>query len=293
MHIAVLGLGQMGRAISARLLDRKYDVTVWNRTPGREGDLPAKGATVAYSIKDAVQGADVVVTLLTADAAVKQVCLGPDGAIAHLRDEAILIDMSTVSPATSRELGENTPGGRFVDAPILGGPEVTAQGGARLLLGGDENAVHSLGALWNDLSAGYTYCGPNGSAATMKLLSNLILVGGTMLLAEAVATGQANGIGDAVLRQVLGSSPAVAPGVKARMEDIIGGDHVGWWTIRLAEKDIALALQLATSQGLQLPLGSTVVDVLHRTDAAGYGEKDLAAVIEIVRQRTRPSVDST
>jgi 3-hydroxyisobutyrate dehydrogenase-like beta-hydroxyacid dehydrogenase len=285
MHIAVLGLGRMGRAVSTRLLDKEYDVTVWNRTPGREGDLPAKGATVASSIKDAVQGADAAMTLLTADAAVKQVCLGHDGAIAHMADEAILIDMSTVSPETSRELGEKTPGGHFVDAPILGGPEATAQGGARLLLGGDENVVHRLDTLWNDLSAGYFYCGLNGSATSMKLLSNLILVGGTMLLAEAVVTGQANGIGDDILRQVLGGSPAVAPGVKPRMEDIIGGDHEGWWTILLAEKDIALALQLATSQGLQLPVGSTVEDVLHRTDAAGYGEKDLAAVVETFRQK--------
>jgi 3-hydroxyisobutyrate dehydrogenase-like beta-hydroxyacid dehydrogenase len=286
MHIAVLGLGRMGRAVSARLLDKGYDVTVWNRTPGREGDLPAKGAAVASNIKDAVQGVDAVITVLTADEAVKQVCLGPDGVIAHLPDEAILVDMSTVSPDTSRELGEQTPGGRFVDSPILGGPEATAQGNARLLLGGEESTVHRLDSLWNDLSAGYFYCGPNGSATTMKLLSNLILVGGTMLLAEAVVTGQANGISDDILRQVLGGSPAVAPGVKPRMEDIIGGDHDGWWTIRLAEKDIALALQLASSKGLRLPLGSTAEEVLHQTDTAGYGEKDLAAIVETVRHHS-------
>jgi 3-hydroxyisobutyrate dehydrogenase-like beta-hydroxyacid dehydrogenase len=120
----------------------------------------------------------------------------------------------------------------------------------------------------------------------MKLLSNLNLVGGTILLAEAVAAGRGAGIDDDVLRQVLGTSPAVAPGVRVRMEDIIGGDHEGWWSIKLAEKDIRLALDIGRSTGVPLPLGTESERVLERTEEAGYGEKDLGAVVESLRPTT-------
>lgn len=286
MRIAVLGLGRMGQAVATRLLDRNYDVVVWNRTPGKAGDLTTRGAQEAASLSEAVSDVDVVMTFLTADAAVRQVYLEDNGVVDHAGTETILIDMSTVSPDTSRTVERASSPGQFIDAPILGGPEVTAEGKAKLLVGGDERTVKALDKLWNDISSGYIYCGSNGSATTLKLLSNLMLVGGTMLMAEAVATAQANGIGTDVIRRVIGESPAVAPGVRVRFEDVLSGSHEGWWTIQLAEKDIQLALQLATGHDLTLTLGSAAERFLHDTDRAGYGAKDLGAVVESVRRQT-------
>lgn len=284
MRIAVLGLGRMGQAIASRLLEKGYEVTVWNRTPGKEGGLVAGGARAASSPQEAVSAANVVMTLLTADTAVKAVHGGEVGILKSAGAETICVDMSTVSPATSRELAEAVPG-RFIDAPILGGPEVTAKGQAKLLLGGDEATVKRLDGLWGDISSGYVYCGPNGSATTMKLLSNLNLMGGTILMAEAVVTARANGIDEEVVRKVIGDSPAVAPGVRVRFEDVLGGDHEGWWSVQLAEKDIDLALELARDKDITLTMAGAVEEVLRRTEAAGYGEKDLGAVVEAVRGR--------
>jgi 3-hydroxyisobutyrate dehydrogenase-like beta-hydroxyacid dehydrogenase len=239
MHVAVLGLGTMGRALALRLRRRGYDVAIWNRSPGRAEELVKHGATEAGTIADAVAGAHVAITLLTNDAAVRQVCLSEGGAIGNLYRDAVLVDMSTMHPDTSQELAAATPGGRFVDAPILGGPEALMTGKAKLLLGGRQQVVDGLKPLWNDLCASYLYTGLNGTATTLKLLSNIILVGGTALLAEAVVTGQVNGIDNDVLQRVLGESPAVAPGVQLRLEDILEGDHRGWWTLDLAEKDMA------------------------------------------------------
>ncbi|MBV9279102.1 MAG: NAD(P)-dependent oxidoreductase, partial [Chloroflexi bacterium] len=240
MRIAVLGLGNMGRAAATRLLGKGYEVGVWNRSPDKAAELVERGAAEAPTVAEAVAGSDVVLTLLANDAAVKEVCLGEGNALAHLGPGAVLADMSTVHPDTSRALAAAASGGRFVEAPILGGPEAFASGKARLLLGGPEGVVHGLGRLWSDLAAASVYTGPNGTAATLKLLSNLILVGSTELLMEAVVTAQASGIDDGTLREVFGQSPAVAPGVQARLEDILGGDHRGWWTLELADKDMTL-----------------------------------------------------
>jgi 3-hydroxyisobutyrate dehydrogenase-like beta-hydroxyacid dehydrogenase len=229
-----------------------------------------------------VSGAEVVFTLLTDDKAVRAVAL--EGNVAGmLPPGAVLVDMSTVSPDTSRAVGAATPEGRFVDAPILGGPEPFGAGKAKLLLGGRRDLVASLDPLWDDLSAGHYYAGPNGTATTLKLLSNLILVGGTQLLIEAVVTAQRLGVGNDVLREVFGGSPAVAPGVRARLDDILEGDHAGWWTLLLADKDVSLALVLAQQAGLRLPLGEASEGFIARSIDAGYGSEDLGAMAEVLR----------
>lgn len=289
MKVTVLGLGHMGAALASRLLETGHEVTVWNRSPGKAGELVAEGAKEAVSLQDAVADTQVVITLLSNDAAVKAVTL-EGNVVGMLPEGAVLVDMSTVSPDTSREIGAATPGDRFIDAPILGGPEAFRSGKAKLLLGGDRDLVERLHSLWDDLAAEHYYAGPNGSATTLKLLSNLMLVGGTQLLMEAVVTAQAHGFSNDILREVFGGSPAVAPGVQARLENILEGDYVGWWTLLLADKDMSLALQLGSQVDLDLPVAEASEEQIRRAIDAGYGEKDLAAITEVLRQRVRNRV---
>jgi 3-hydroxyisobutyrate dehydrogenase-like beta-hydroxyacid dehydrogenase len=285
MRIGILGMGNMGQALAARLLERGYDVTVWNRTAGKCGDIVQRGAVEVVTLDEAVQGAEVVMMCLTNDAAVRSVAL-ESGAAGALLAGSILVDMSTVAPDISRAVGAAVPGGRFVDAPVLGGPDAFRAGKAKLLLGGDRSVIDRLDTLWSDLSAGHYYTGENGTATTLKLLSNLILIGGTQLLMEAVTTAQAHGFDDGILRDVFGGSPAVAPGVQVRLEDILHGDHEGWWTLKLADKDLNLALQLARSVDLNLPLADAGEGLITRSIDAGYGDKDLGAMMNVLRPKT-------
>lgn len=282
----------MGKAAAIRLHEKGYEVAVWNRSPGKAAELVERGASEAASIAQAVEGADVALTFLANDPAVKQVYLGEGGAIASLGEAAVLVDMSTVHPDTSRALADATPGGRFVDAPILGGPETFLNGRAKLLVGGREDVVRSLERLWIDLSDAHFYTGPNGTATTLKLLSNLILVGGTLLMAEAVVTAQASGIRNDVLREVLGASPAVSPGVKVRLDDVLEGDHHGWWTLELADKDLSLVLKLASGATLELPLAAATEAALREAIEAGYSELDLGAVTEVLRRPAEAHANS-
>lgn len=282
MKVSVLGLGHMGTALAGRLLETGHDVTVWNRTPGKATDLVANGAREATSLRDAVADVEVAFILVTNDSAVKAVAL-EGNVVGMMRENTVLVDMSTVSPDTSREIGAATPGERFVDAPILGGPEPFRAGKARLLLGGNREVVASLDPLWEDLSSGHSYTGPNGTATTLKLLSNHLLVGGTQLLMEAVVTAQAHGFSNDVLREVFGGTPAIAPGVRVRLEDVLEGEHEGWWTLLLADKDMTLVLKLAQQAGLRLPIAEASEKLVRDAVDAGYGEKDLGAITEVLR----------
>lgn len=284
MRISVLGLGNMGHALAALLLEKGHDVTVWNRTAGKAEDLVQAGAVQAESLNGAVERAEVVMMCLTNDAAVRAVAL-VSNLVGTLPARTVLVDMSTVSPDTSRAVGAAVSGGRFIDAPVLGGPDAFRTGRATLLLGGDRSVIDGLDSLWNDLAAGHYVTGENGSATTLKLLSNLMLIGGTQLLMEAVATAQAHGFSDEVLRDVFGGSPAVAPGVQVRLEDILHGDHEGWWTLKLADKDLGLALGLARDAGLELPLAGAGEGLIVRGIEAGYGDKDLGAMMDVLRPK--------
>jgi 3-hydroxyisobutyrate dehydrogenase-like beta-hydroxyacid dehydrogenase len=286
MRIAVLGLGRMGHAVASRLLETGHDVAIWNRTPGKGDDLIARGAQEMDSVGAAAAGSEVTLSVLAADPAVREVYFGLTGAIASAGPNAVLVDMSTVSPDTARALAAEVSGDRFLEAPIMGSPIATERGQARLLLSGPEATARRLDPLWSDLAAGYVYCGPTGSALTVKLMSNEVLIGSTLLLAQAIVTAQRNGIGDDVIRQVFGQSLVVGPGVLARFESLMSDEHPALWSIDLASKDIRLALDLAERAGVSAPVGAATGAELDRAAQAGLGDADMAAVVDLLRGQT-------
>jgi 3-hydroxyisobutyrate dehydrogenase-like beta-hydroxyacid dehydrogenase len=280
MNIAVLGMGNMGRAFAARALERGHQVTVWNRTPGRADDLVAAGAVDSRSVAAASMDADVVLVVLADDAAVLDVCLGADGVMASLGPTAVVANVSTVSPETVERLVQGGPAGRVLDSPVMGAPAVVAAGLARFLVGGDRATVESLEPLWSDLGSGYTHCGPVGAGATMKVVSNLLLITGVAALAEGIATARRSGISDEILQSILAESPVVSPASRVRLASLLDAAHPGWFTPELARKDVRLAVDLAERGGVRARLGSATEDLLTETISAGVAWPDFSAVIE-------------
>jgi 3-hydroxyisobutyrate dehydrogenase-like beta-hydroxyacid dehydrogenase len=281
MRIAVLGLGGMGSAIAGRLLDAGHSLRVWNRTPERADQLVARGAERAGSPVEAVRGTKAAITSLSDDEAVRSVVLGSDGVVHGLGAEAVLVDMSTVSPETSRAIGDAL-NGRFVDAPILGGPPAVRAREATPLLGGDPRLLERLAPVFGEISTRQLHCGPIGSGVTVKIVANLLLLGQLGVLAEAVATAQASGVADDLIRQ-LGRTPLVAPALHNRLDDVIAGEHQGWFSARLGQKDVRLARSLAANGGLDLAVAAAVDALYEDAITGGLGDRDIAAVVEAVR----------
>jgi 3-hydroxyisobutyrate dehydrogenase-like beta-hydroxyacid dehydrogenase len=291
MRIAVLGMGKMGHAVGGRLLDAGNEVTVWNRSPGKADDLVERGATdrSGNTPTAALEGVDLVVTSLSDDAAVRAVVI--DGGVAEvLRDSEgqrspTFVEMSTVAPETTRELAEAVGPDRFVAAPILGAPAAVTKGEAVYLVAGSPGRVQELKAVFESLSDKRIELGDDpGTALVVKLLANALLLGGLALLGEVVATAQAAGIEDEFLRSFLGSSPLVAPALGNRLDNMISGDHAGWFTTALGAKDAGLAEDLAMAHRLRLPLLDAVKRRYAEAAAEGWADDDLTAVIELVRR---------
>jgi 3-hydroxyisobutyrate dehydrogenase-like beta-hydroxyacid dehydrogenase len=285
MRVAILGLGNMGHAFASRALDRGHQLTVWNRSAGRAGELVAAGATEAGRQAEAVAGAEVVLVSLADDAAVTDICLGADGALAALPEDASLANLSTVAPQTARRLAAAGPAGRVLDAPVMGAPAAIARGDGRFLIGGPAETVERLEPLWDDLGAGYVHCGPAGSGATMKLVSNLLLITGVTALAEAIATARGQGVTDELLRTVFGNSGVLSPASRMRLDSLLDDDHPGWFAPALARKDVRLAIGLAEEAGVPARIGPATEQLLTGVIDTGDRWQDFAAVIEALRPR--------
>ncbi|HZU14712.1 MAG TPA: NAD(P)-dependent oxidoreductase [Chloroflexota bacterium] len=278
MQVAVLGTGRMGGALAERLLGSGHTVTVWNRTPARIDPLAARGARVARTPAAAVQDSAVIFMVLSADSAVREVVTD---AVNAMGGDRVLVDCSTVSPDTTDMVAEQVD--RFVAAPILGGPQAILNATTTLLVGGPASAVEAVRPILNAISSRIIECGAASNATTMKILSNLILISSTSVLAEAIAIAQRTGVDNDLLRTVFAESPVIGAGVRTRLENILGGDHSGWFTVDLAEKDLGLAIGLGQEVGLITPIADGARAELREAQEAGLGDQDLAAVVEVIR----------
>ncbi len=270
----------MGRAFAAVALERGHQVTVWNRSPGRAGELVSKGAIEADTPRRAVEGSEVTLVVVADDDAVLSVCQGDAGVLEGLASEGILAVVSTVSPETVRELAAAGPRDRVLDCPVMGSPSAVAAGKGSFLVGGPRATVDGLDTLWSELGAGFTYCGEVGSGATMKIVSNLLLITGVAALAEAMATARQQGIADDLLKQVFAESFVVSPASKVRLESLFDASHPGWFTPALARKDVRLAIGLADKGEVAVRIGPATEALLTAAMDTNDSWPDFTGVIE-------------
>src|SRR6202012_3376695 len=286
MWVAVLGMGRMGHALAERLLAGGHTVTVWNRTPGKADDLLARGARPAATPAEAAAASKLALPSLADDNAVRTAVTGPDGAAAGLAD-GVLADASTVSPQTTAQLSE-AASGRFLASPILGSPMAVMGGEATYVIGGPRVHLDLARPVYETLADENhrRYVGEDPTvASTLKLISNYLLMTGIASLAEAVATAQAAGLDDTLVRDYFSRLPLVAPGLRNRLNDIHSGEHRGWFSTTLGAKDVRLAEELARFHGLQLPLADAVKRRSEEAMADGWADADIAAVVELLRRR--------
>ena len=234
---------------------------MWNRTPDKARRPRCKGVRPAATPAEAAQTAEAVFMSLADDDAVRAVVCGPDGAAAGIGD-GVLVDASTVSPETSAQVARAVSG-RFLAAPILGAPAAVVSGEAIYIIGGPHELYEHVRPAFEALAdEGHRcYVGEDPKvAATLKLLSNHLLLSGIAILAETVAAAQAAsaGLADDLISDYFGDLPPVAPALRNRLDDIVSGDHKGWFATRLAAKDLRLAEELACSHGVPLPLAEAV-----------------------------------
>jgi 3-hydroxyisobutyrate dehydrogenase len=280
VKIAVIGLGRMGHAVAERL-SGQHDLVLWNRTPEKGKDLLGDGSTWADSPSDAVQGVDAVLTSLADDDALRELLFGEGRLASSLPIDTILVDASTISPALSAEIDEAVP--RYVALPILGAPQAVRSGDATYLAGGKDELIDSLDPLLESLGGHHKRYQRPSLACAGKLAVNLLLLSGIVTLAEAIEVGRAGGLGEEELRDLLHSTPMLAPGLSNRYEGVFAGEGETWWPPPLAAKDARLANDLVRAGGTALRLTPVLRAAYESAVEMGLADQDIVAVARIYR----------
>jgi 3-hydroxyisobutyrate dehydrogenase-like beta-hydroxyacid dehydrogenase len=275
MRVAFLGLGRMGTRMAKHVLDAGHDLVVWNRTPGKAGELVDAGAREAKTPGAAAEGADVVVLMLFGPDSVREVL--PDVA----RDGLLIIDSTTIGPAAAREFGHlcKDKGARYVDAPVTGSLEPAASGTLGVLAGcdaADWPEAEKLLHLWGD-PAKVRRIGPVGSGSALKLVVNQglgVLAAG---LGEALRLGTELGLDRGAVLDTLEQGPYGFT-VKQKRELLEGGDFSDTrFSVDLLAKDLGLAV--GSARDAELEVTRAALDAARATMAAGHSGDDYAAVI--------------
>jgi 3-hydroxyisobutyrate dehydrogenase len=284
-RIAFLGLGIMGSGMARRLLGAGARLTVFNRNAERARSLAAAGAAVASSPREAVAGADVVLSMVADDVASHAIWEGGDGALAGVRPGTVLVESSTVTVGRIRDLAESAAriGCELVDAPVTGSKAQAAAGELTFLVGASDDALGSIRPALQAMGKTIVHLGPTGSGALVKLINNFLAGVQATSLAEAIAIIERSSLdrGQA-LAAIVNGSPG-SPVMKTLATRIVAGDYSPNFYLHLLAKDLGYAIAEGESRDVPMVTARAALGVLRGSIERGDGEKDMAAVVEQFR----------
>ena len=292
--LGFVGIGYMGRPIAQRLLQSGFRLTAYDRHRAKAEELVRYGGKVAESVAELSSRCDVVLSCLASDEAVLNIYKGADGAFANAHRGLLLIDLSTVSPQTSRELSRlgSERGLGVLDVTISGSTPAAEQGALTLFGGGDQACFADAESIFRVIARKFFYLGPSGSGATMKLVVNSLLGIGMQAIAEAVALGEKAGLDRNRLLNVLSETAVVAPAHLGKLERAMKSDYSPQFPLRLMNKDFGLILNLAAAVGAQMPATRASFEVNVAQSAEGKEQDFSAVILEMEKQAHLGSGDN-
>jgi 3-hydroxyisobutyrate dehydrogenase-like beta-hydroxyacid dehydrogenase len=257
----------------------------YNRSREAAEALVKYGATVANSVAMLASEADVILSSLTNDNAVKSVYTDSEGVFAHVRRGSAIIEMSTVLPATSRELYDlsREAGVKFLDSPVSGSTPSAEEGTLTLFCGGDEELFQAAQPIFNSIASQNFYLGGSGSGTAMKLVANTLLGVGMQAIAESVALGQKEGLDRHRLLDVLSHTAVIAPAHLGKLSRADRGDYSPQFAIRLMNKDFGLVLETAAAAKVPMPATAAAFQ-MNVAEFSDGREEDFSAVIKLMER---------
>ena len=288
--VAVLGCGRMGGAMAATLRRAGFDLILWSRDSDKARRLAAElEAEAATNPREAVAEADLVLSSLADDEAVRSVFLGPDGAVEALRPGVVVMEMSTISPEVVKEVGAaiDETGAALLDAPVSGSVATVEQGALTIMVGGDPAAAETARPVLDALATRVVPVGPRGAGAATKLAVNAMVHGLNVALSEALVLAEKAGVDRSAAYDVFAGGAVGAPFVHYKRIAYEDPDNaVVAFSLDLVAKDLELITGLARKVGLRMDQANVDLEIVRRAVAAGMGDRDLSAIAVLLREES-------
>ncbi len=280
-RIGFIGLGTMGKPMAANLVQKGYAVTVYNRTADKAEDLARLGARTASSPAEAARAADVLITIVSNDEALKEIFYGSDGIMNGLSPEMTVIDCSTVSPDLSKRLHRDLAehGVDFLDAPVTGSKPHAEAGTLTFMVGGRKEVLEKHLPVLHAMGTKALYMGPPGSGSYTKLAHNTIAGINVVALSEGMAIAAKSGIDPEKFLEVVLSGGANSRMAEMKGGKMLTGDFSNQFSLQLMLKDLKLSSRLSGDLGLPTPLLHAAQTVFQMGMSQGLGPLDMSSVV--------------
>ncbi|HEY6141890.1 MAG TPA: NAD(P)-dependent oxidoreductase [Flavobacterium sp.] len=276
--IGWIGLGNMGNPMVKNLLKANYEVTVYNRTKEKEQELIHLGATSAASPQELIEKCDIVFTMLTNDEAVKDVFQNETGLLSKPQAGKLIINMSTISPETSRYLGEISSKHKigFLEAPVSGSVKPAQDGTLVILVGGNAENYEKAKPLFDVLGKSSLLLGEVGVGSSAKLAINYFLGLNIQGLAETVLFAEKNGVSRENMLSIVNQGACGNGITNIKTASLLANQYPAAFALKHLHKD----LNLAKNEGLDSPLFHPLLDSFQKAQNNGLGEEDVMAIIK-------------
>ena len=285
MTIGFIGLGIMGSAMARNLLSGEAPLIVHNRTRSKADSLITEGARWVSSPRD-VAVSEIVFTMLAHPEAVQSVALGADGFLDHMQPGTLWVDCSTVQPSFSREMAEAAVqrNVRFIDAPVTGSKPQAEDAQLSFFAGGNSDDLEFCRPYLDMMGRNVVHVGKHGMGTSMKVVINALLATAVASFSESVALGQALGLSEEMLFNVVIGSPISAPGLAMKRDMMTTGDYDTQFPLQWMVKDLEMVTEAANDTNVNMPLSAATKDLYHSALQAGLGELDFAAIYSFLNR---------
>lgn len=284
-RIAFFGLGIMGSGMARQLLKNGFPLTVFNRNAEKSKPFAAEGAHVAGSPREAASRAGVIISMVADDNASRSLWRGENGVLAAAAPGTVCVECSTVTVGWIQELAAAAQAKKchLIDAPVTGSKTQAASGELNFIVGGDANTLEKARPVLAAMSKAIVHLGPTGSGSLLKLINNFVCGVQIASLAEALAMIERSGLDRAKALEILTGGAPGSPLVKAVSARMTAPDFTPNFLLRLMAKDLGYAIAEAGKNSVEMATAKAALSVFQNSVAAGHGEKDIAAVVELFR----------
>ena len=282
--IGFIGLGIMGKPMAGHLIDAGYELVVHNRNRDAVDELVGRGAAEAHSGKEVAEQSDIVITMLPDSPDVESVALGKGGIIEGTHEGLIFVDMSTIAPSVTTQVGEVLAGKgvQSLDAPVSGGDIGAQNATLSIMVGGDADTFNTVKPLFDVMGQSAVLCGPLGAGQTVKACNQILVAVTIAGVSEALTMGTKAGVDPIKIVQVLSGGLARCGVLENRGERMVNGDFDPGFRIRLHYKDLNIIQKTSNDFGVPLPVTSEVFELFKTAMVKGRGELDHSGLLTII-----------
>jgi 3-hydroxyisobutyrate dehydrogenase len=295
-NIGFIGLGAMGKPMAVNLLKNKLPVTVYDIRSDPMDELKTLGARLATSPREVAQNSDVLITMLLSSPHVETVVLGENGVIEGAREASVLIDMSSIAPSTTRNVGQRlaAKGVKMLDAPVARGVKAATEGTLAIFVGGEKETFEDCKELLMVMGTDVSYVGQLGCGEVVKLVNQLILAVTVTTIAEGMVLGVKGGVDPDVLFEELGKGSANSFALQNHFKNFVMKGNFGEniFPTEYILKDLGLVLETGKDLEVPLMLSAVATQLYEFAKAAGLRKNYFPAVINVLENLTGVKVRS-